>query len=150
VNGFALTGFFYNPNIQPREEYERRWQAMNQFSEAVGLEMIYQPEPRSLAGSCSDCYRTRLRATAQKARELGFSFFTTTLLISPYQQHDLIKRLGEEASAEFKVEFYYQDFRPLFRQGQNTAREMNLYMQKYCGCGRDLVARRSKEYAEVS
>jgi predicted adenine nucleotide alpha hydrolase (AANH) superfamily ATPase len=134
---FDLTGFFYNPNIQPFEEYERRLLTLARYAATVELKVVYdKAEPQHLAASsCYDCYRTRLQATAQKAVELGYGLFSTTLLISPYQQHDLIKQLGEGIGSEFGVKFFYQDFRPLFRAGQKRAREMKLYMQKYCGCG---------------
>jgi predicted adenine nucleotide alpha hydrolase (AANH) superfamily ATPase len=64
----------------------------------------------------------------------GFESFSTTLLISPYQNHDLLRKAGEEAAKRYGVAFLYRDFRPLFREGQRQAREMGLYMQKYCGC----------------
>jgi predicted adenine nucleotide alpha hydrolase (AANH) superfamily ATPase len=76
----------------------------------------------------------RLERTAARAAEGGFDGFSTSLLISPYQRHDAIRRLGEEAAAKFGVNFLYRDFRPLFRKGQAQARDLGLYMQKYCGC----------------
>jgi len=64
----------------------------------------------------------------------GYEAFTTTLLVSPYQNHELLKQVGEEMAEKYGVEFLYRDFRPGFREGQNEARQLGLYMQKYCGC----------------
>lgn len=83
---------------------------------------------------CSDCYRLRLNKTAGIARERGFDAFTSTLLISPYQDQELIRTIGRQAGKEQGVEFYYQDFREGFRESQQMSRELDLYRQKYCGC----------------
>ena len=76
----------------------------------------------------------RLEKTAKYAKENGFDAFSTTLLISPYQDHGLLKKTGDMLSKKYGIEFLYKDFRPGFRYGQNKARELGLYMQKYCGC----------------
>jgi len=141
-NDFETKGFFYNPNIRPREEYERRLLTMEHYATVAGLKVIYegndiQTEP----GDCENCYRTRLRKTARVAKDLGFEAFTTTLLISPYQKHDLLRSVGEEVSSEFGVEFFYQDFRVGYKESRQMAREMKLYMQKYCGCGVEIYAK---------
>jgi predicted adenine nucleotide alpha hydrolase (AANH) superfamily ATPase len=65
---------------------------------------------------------------------MGYDAFSTTLLVSPYQKHDLIKELGEKFALKYGTVFLYRDFRPGFRQGQQMARDMGLYRQKYCGC----------------
>ncbi|MCL2747954.1 MAG: epoxyqueuosine reductase QueH, partial [Oscillospiraceae bacterium] len=83
---------------------------------------------------CEICYRIRLEAAARYAAHGGYEGFSTTLLISPYQQHDRLRAIGEQVSLRYGVRFVYQDFRPMFRAGQNAAREMGLYRQKYCGC----------------
>jgi predicted adenine nucleotide alpha hydrolase (AANH) superfamily ATPase len=85
-------------------------------------------------GRCSYCYRLRLEKTAEKAGEAGCDFFSSTLLISPYQNHDAVRETGEEAAARYGARFLYRDFRPFFREGQKYAREQGFYMQKYCGC----------------
>ena len=64
----------------------------------------------------------------------GFDAFTTTLLVSPYQNHELLIQVAEEMAEKYGVKFLYRDFRPGFREGQAEARELGLYMQKYCGC----------------
>ena len=76
----------------------------------------------------------RLFETARQAKELGFDSITSSLIISPYQNHELMRETAQRAAAEYGVEFLYRDFRPLFKQGQEKARELGFYMQKYCGC----------------
>ena len=80
------------------------------------------------------CYRVRLEQTAKYAKEHGYDTFSTTLLISPYQNHEALKQIGEEMAQKYNLKFLYRDFRPGFREGQAEARELGLYMQKYCGC----------------
>ena len=76
----------------------------------------------------------RLEQTAQYAAEHGFASFTTTLLVSPFQNHTAIIQAAEKASEKYGIPFLYRDFRPGFQDGQAKARELELYMQKYCGC----------------
>jgi len=104
---------------------------------------------------CSLCYRMRLERTAAYAAEKGFDVFSTSLLISPWQQHDVIRSLGEELAARYGVEFVYRDFRPLFQQSRSQARALGLYMQKYCGCifsekGTPRKAQRQAELKDVN
>jgi len=80
------------------------------------------------------CYYMRLKKTVEKAKELGFDLFSTTLLVSPYQKHDLIKEIANYLANEYKIEFYYEDFRVGYREGVNLSKEYGLYRQKYCGC----------------
>ena len=80
------------------------------------------------------CYEMRLFTAAKTAAEGGFDSFTSSLFISPYQQHDLMREVAERAAAEYGVQFLYRDFRPYFRAGQERARALGMYMQKYCGC----------------
>jgi len=86
------------------------------------------------AARCEKCYRMRIEKTAAFAAENSFTAFTTTLLISPYQNHDAIKKTAQEAAEKYGIDFLYRDFRPLFREGQAISRESGFYMQKYCGC----------------
>ena len=83
---------------------------------------------------CKKCYSMRLEKTAAFAAQEGYDSFGTTLLISPYQDHEAIKLAGEEAAEKYGVNFLYRDFRPLFRESQSNARAKGFYMQKYCGC----------------
>ena len=80
------------------------------------------------------CYRVRLEQTAKYAKENGYDTFSTTLLISPYQNHEALKKIGEDMAKKYRLTFLYRDFRLGFKEGQAKARELGLYMQKYCGC----------------
>lgn len=142
---YDITGFWYNPNIHPYMEYKDRLEALKGYSSMIDLKVIYKDEYGLveftknvidvLDTRCTDyCYRVRLEETAKNAKELGYKFFTTTLLISPYQKHDKIKEIGKEIAKKYDIKFIYYDPRTNFRIGQNKARELNLYMQKYCGC----------------
>jgi len=131
-------GYFYNPNIQPQTEFNLRQETMRKYAAMVGLEVIYEAAAtlRGLPtrGDCENCYRTRLAKTAEAAKELGFECFSTTLLISPYQKIELIKKIGDEIGAQVGVKFLCQDFRIGYRASRQMARELNLHMQRYCGC----------------
>ena len=87
-----------------------------------------------IAGRCVKCYEMRLFETARQAAEGGFDSFTSSLFISPYQNHELMREVAERAAHEYGGEFLYRDFRPYFRDGQTFAREHGFYIQKYCGC----------------
>ena len=86
------------------------------------------------ASRCEMCYDIRLDNVARFASENGYDSICTTLLVSPYQQHDVISRIAKEKASIYGIEFSYYDFRPGFREGQNMARDIGLYRQKYCGC----------------
>ena len=83
---------------------------------------------------CTYCYSHRLEGTAKYAAEHGFSAFTTSLLASTYQNHEAIAEAAERYAKQYGVTFLYRDFRPNFRAGNQRARELGFYMQKYCGC----------------
>jgi len=149
-NGFEVTGYFYNPNIFPREEFEKRRQAMAHYAAANRFEIVYElNDRRTEPGNCENCYRVRLKKTAGFAKEHGYEYFSTTLLISPYQKHDALKKIGEEIENAIGVRFFYNDFRAGYRESQNLSREMNLYRQKYCGCGFDQIAKKEVIYAKT-
>ncbi|MNI54272.1 hypothetical protein D3C73_1091620 [compost metagenome] len=76
----------------------------------------------------------RLKKVFEYARENGYDIVSTTLTISPYQNHEIIKKVGKLLEKEYGVEFLYTDYTPHFREGQKMARDMELYRQKYCGC----------------
>lgn len=144
AEGFETTSFFYNPNIHPYKEFERRLDTLRSYSSMRGFDLIVDDTydldqflrkvVGTESGRCAECYDLRLRRAAREASERGFGGFTTTLLVSPYQNHDLIAQVGQKAAADHDVEFVYIDFRPGFREGQSKARELGLYRQPYCGC----------------
>ncbi|PKL50719.1 MAG: hypothetical protein CVV42_01580 [Candidatus Riflebacteria bacterium HGW-Riflebacteria-2] len=138
--------FWENSNIHPFVEFNQRLAAFNTAAEHLKLEAIYGETAYGLERflhalnndfgptRCATCYRLRLEATAKAAAKAGIAAFTTTLLISPYQDHELIIKIGREAALKNGVCFHYTDFRPGFRGSHNAARELDLYRQKYCGC----------------
>jgi predicted adenine nucleotide alpha hydrolase (AANH) superfamily ATPase len=144
--GIAPVLFWYNPNIHPFTEYQNRRDSLLKFAESAklsstmideyGLRFFLQKMDNKVEtpGRCGICYRMRLERTAAYAAEHGFDAFSTSLLVSPYQQHDTIRSLGEELAAQYGLMFLYRDFRPMFREGQGKARALGLYIQKYCGC----------------
>jgi predicted adenine nucleotide alpha hydrolase (AANH) superfamily ATPase len=87
-----------------------------------------------IEGRCTYCYTTRLDSTAMAAKEHGFDLFSTSILYSRYQKHDLTRRIGEEVAEKHGIPFYYEDFRPGWREGITESKEMGLYRQQYCGC----------------
>ena len=142
--GHDLTGFWYNPNIHPFTEYRMRRNTVQEYARLVNLplelrdEYALRPFIRAVAedigGRCVKCYSMRLFAAAQFAADQGYEGFTSSLFISPYQKHELLIQVAQEAADACGVQFVYRDFRPEFRAGQDRARELGLYMQKYCGC----------------
>ncbi|HPF88556.1 MAG TPA: epoxyqueuosine reductase QueH [Candidatus Limiplasma sp.] len=142
--GIEPTVFWSNPNIHPFTEYRARRNALREYTQSIGAALEeddtygLRPFVRAVAadidGRCRYCYALRLDNTARYAAENGFTHFTSTLLISPYQDHELICEIAKNAAQKHGVEFLYRDFRPHFRQGNNRARELGIYMQKYCGC----------------
>lgn len=142
--GHRITGFSYNPNIHPYTEFTKRLEAVKRYAEQVGLPMIYHDE-YDLRGflrevlfredvRCRFCYQMRLLRTAAVARSGQFDAFTSTLLVSPYQDHELIKSIAEQVAGEVGVQFFYQDFRTGYRQSHELSKANDLYRQSYCGC----------------
>jgi len=143
--GFSLTGYYYNPNIYPRSEHELRLRGAKTTFEQQGIELLVDSASENSSAwqsaiskdredRCFICYRLRLERVAEEAFTLGFAAFSTTLLISPFQQHDLVKQAGEEAGALYGVDFHYQDLRPSFKATYLASRKLSLYRQNYCGC----------------
>ena len=139
-----VTGYWYNPNIHPFTEYRARRNCLREYAQSIDLKLLEKDEyglrpfvrevAEDIAGRCVKCYEMRLFDTAKTAAENGFDSFTSSLFISPYQNHELMREVAERAAAEYGVAFLYRDFRPYFRAGQDFAREHGFYMQKYCGC----------------
>jgi epoxyqueuosine reductase len=143
-HGHEVSGFWYNPNIHPFMEHQSRLEAVKKLAEEIKLPLVIgegydMPEfLRRAAGHhterCKDCFEMRLSKTAEAARANGFNAFTTTLLISPHQKHELIKETGEWAATESGVEFYYTDLRKRYSDSRHITKPMELYRQQYCGC----------------
>ncbi len=142
--GHSVTGFFYNHNIHPYQEYTKRRDTAIQMAEQQEMPLIMHDDYdlecflRHVATEpdrrCSYCYASRLRATAQVAADGGFDMFTAALLYSRYQKHDEIRVLGDQLGKESGVPFYYQDFRSGWQEGIRISKKLGLYRQQYCGC----------------
>ncbi|MCE8424475.1 MAG: epoxyqueuosine reductase QueH [Candidatus Methanoperedens sp.] len=142
-DGHDVTGFFYNPNIHPYSEFKNRKTSLEKYAKIRGAQIIYRNDyelERYLRGSleakdrCRFCYAERLRETAIAASSLGFDAFTSTLLISPYQKHEMLAAVGKEMADKYRIDFYYEDFRKGYKESRDLSRDLELYMQKYCGC----------------
>jgi predicted adenine nucleotide alpha hydrolase (AANH) superfamily ATPase len=134
---FDTTAFFFNPNIQPVDEHGKRLAAFRKFTTKKNIKAVEHDNPKSSpikAGDCETCYRVRLNEAAKYAKEKQFDSFSTTLLISPYQKHDLIRSVGECFSQKYSMPFHYVDMRPFYRESVRISKEQGLYRQKYCGC----------------
>lgn len=140
----SLYGLFFNPNIHPYTEYKQRLDAVREYCEKAEMPLIeideydienflrncvYREKTR-----CQMCYSMRLERAASVASKGKFDAFTTSLLVSPFQKHEMIKKLGEAAAHKYKIEFLYRDFRQGFKEGQQKAKDIGLYRQQYCGC----------------
>jgi len=141
--GKKLLVYFYNPNIQPVAENKRRLANLAVLTEKLGLDYLADEtcEPdnwlswdQADESRCHMCYRRRLEATAQMAGKLGIPAFSTTLLVSPWQDQAAIIEIGHSIARSTGVEFIGRDFRDGYREGQRLAREDGLYRQRYCGC----------------
>ncbi len=145
AKGFGVSALFYNPNIHPFAEYRKRKQALEQFCASRQVELLcpqYLPSEFFQAVNlveqkpqrCPVCWFLRLNKTADIAKEKSFDSFTTSLLVSPYQDQEALKKIGSNISKDKQVEFFYEDFRPGFKRAHNLAKEERIYCQKYCGC----------------
>ncbi|HHX37406.1 MAG TPA: epoxyqueuosine reductase QueH [Clostridiaceae bacterium] len=142
--GIEPSGYFYNPNIHPLFEYRRRldtfanWAAVNRL--AYYLQTDCEEErwrafpSKQKQVHCRTCYSMRFAETCRVAAEQGFKSFTSTLFVSPYQDHDLMRSIAKQQAARYGIEFMDIDFRPGYRRGQQMAREAGLYRQRFCGC----------------
>lgn len=139
-----LAGIYFNPNIHPLMEYKARRDSAVEYFKSIGIELNVADYDINVYFSdifdggtddrCARCWRVRLKETALAARRGGYDTFSSTLLISPYQNHERIRAIASEISEETGVSFYYEDFREGYRYSQETARSRGLYRQKYCGC----------------
>ena len=135
---------WYNPNIHPYTEYSKRLEAMRQLEQTHSLRVIYndyydikewlQMVAFREEKRCLLCYHQRLKMAAAIAKKGGFDYFTSTLLYSKHQKHNLIREIGESVGKEKGVRFYYYDFREGWKEGIEESLKLGLYRQNYCGC----------------
>lgn len=144
ARGIEVTAFWYNTNIHPYTEYKARKETLEAYSASEGFPLImrdeYGLEPfvkavvSDIADRCRYCYETRLAATAKLAKEGGFDAFSTTLLYSRYQKHELIIDTADRYAKIYDIPFFYEDWRPLWHKGIELSKAAGMYRQKYCGC----------------
>jgi len=143
-DGHEVMGFFYRHNIHPYTECLRRQEALDAYAEKIDLKVIYQ-EGYDLEGfiqnvafreseRCNYCYHDRLRSTALIAKRGKFNYFSSTLLYSKHQNHELIRSMGESIGKSVGVPFLYHDYREGWKEGIECSKQMELYRQHYCGC----------------
>ena len=142
--GLEVMGFFYRHNIHPYTECLKRQHALESYAEQIKLKVIYQ-EGYDLEGfiqnvafreseRCNYCYHDRLRSTALLARRGKFDYFSSTLLYSKHQNHELIRAMGESIGKSVGVPFLYRDYREGWKEGIESSKQIGLYRQQYCGC----------------
>jgi predicted adenine nucleotide alpha hydrolase (AANH) superfamily ATPase len=142
--GYDVSAFWYNPNIHPYQEHQQRLESMKSLAQTENLPIIIAEGYdlveyfRRVAGHeddrCRYCFTLRLSKTAETALSNGFTAFTTTLLISPQQKHELITEIGNKLAAEKGIEFLYADLRKRYSDSRHLTKPLNLYRQQYCGC----------------
>jgi predicted adenine nucleotide alpha hydrolase (AANH) superfamily ATPase len=158
----AFSIFFYNPNIQPVEEFKQRARTMDEFASSLGIEIIHGAYDSAIwtkalgetvgvyplvqnstdypfnlekrRSRCRACYNQRFDRLASVAKELGYDSVSTTLSVSPYQFADIMKIELQRAAGLHSVEALFHDFSPLYPQTVRISREMGMYRQNYCGC----------------
>jgi predicted adenine nucleotide alpha hydrolase (AANH) superfamily ATPase len=142
--GHNITAYFFNPNIHPFKEFQRRLNTLKDFTEkkristilheSYGLKdflrkIVFHEDER-----CSLCYAMRLTETATAAKNGGFEAFTSTLLYSKYQNHDQIRLFCEKLAKESDLTFIYEDYRKGWQIGIDKSKKFDMYRQPYCGC----------------
>jgi predicted adenine nucleotide alpha hydrolase (AANH) superfamily ATPase len=147
ADGHQITGFFFNPNIYPPAEYMRRLAVALQVCKEHGIILVegqYEPVQWALEVSgfekepeggarCLKCYEMRLLKTAQRAKELGMEFITTTLTISPHKDAAVINKIGKSVAPGVFLEYNFKKEEG-FKKANEFAKDHNLYRQHYCGC----------------
>ncbi|OGF26469.1 hypothetical protein A2477_02290 [Candidatus Falkowbacteria bacterium RIFOXYC2_FULL_47_12] len=161
---YDVTLFFYNPNIFPADEYERRLAETRRVAKSMSLELIagayehtmwrtaVQGLESELEGGarCPVCFRLRLEKTASLAAEKGFDIFASTLTVSPHKDARVINDIGLQLGKTYGVAYLASDFKKQggFQESCKLSKELNLYRQDYCGCEFSLHERQlRKKYA---
>ena len=147
---FELTILYYNPNIYPKEEYDKRLEMLKiinkhwpfklvemEYDENVYLCQIkgYENEPEG-GKRCELCFKNRMEKAAKYAKEKGFDIFTTTLSVSPYKNAELLNEIGNKLEKELGIRYLYSDFKKKdgYKESIRISKEFGIYRQNYCGC----------------
>lgn len=160
AEGLYVHGFFYNPNVHPYTEFKKRLECLEGFAHMERMrltsEVGYDLEEfmRNVVSHeddrCAVCYEMRLRKTAQAAKDAGYDFFSSTLLYSKYQKHELIVQVANVVANEVGIPFFYRDFRIGWKEGQDRSRDLGMYRQSYCGCIYSEKERYKKDIARLA
>lgn len=137
-------GYFYPHNIHPYTECLKRRETLTAYADSINLEVVY-PKGYDMetflqnvafreANRCEYCYHARLTTAAKVAKKGKFDCFSTTLLYSKFQKHSMIQAIGESVAESVGVRFFYEDFRPGWKQGVDESKKRGMYRQGYCGC----------------
>ena len=142
--GYEPSTLWYNPNIHPYTEHQARLGAMQFLAKEKNFPLItikgYNIKGyfRRVTGNedqrCRNCFQIRLQRTAEDAMKLGFSAFTSSLLISPHQKHKMLAEIGNDLAEKIGIPFIYADLRKYYSDSRRITKSMNLYRQQYCGC----------------
>jgi predicted adenine nucleotide alpha hydrolase (AANH) superfamily ATPase len=149
-NEFEVTGYFYNPNIWPEDEYAKRLGETRKVEKILGFELLeeiydterwlkatmrFKDEPEK-GRRCDICYALRLERTVQKAAALGIPSFTTIMSLSPWKKADVLNRIGRMLGRRYQIRFLEADFKKKggFEKSIVLSRRHGLYRQNYCGC----------------
>ena len=147
---YDVTGFFYNPNIHPREEYQLRLKESENLASKLNIELLsgkydadqwftltkgMENEPEG-GRRCEVCFQMRLETTAQRARQGGFPLFDTTLTVSPHKDARCIHKIGLAVAEQYDVDFLESNFKKKdgFAKTAALSKRFGLYRQNYCGC----------------
>ena len=144
AEGLDVMGFFYRYNIHPYSECLKRQETLQVYADQIDLRVIFQ-EGYDLENfiqnvvyrekdRCNYCYHDRLRSTALLAKRGKFDYFSSTLLYSKYQKHEIIKSMGDSIGKSVGIPFLYEDFRTGWKEGIEASKNLDLYRQQYCGC----------------
>lgn len=147
---YEVTGYFYNPNVHPEAEYQKRLEEEQRYFNKIGLELIEGPyderdwfeltkgheDDPEKGERCWICYRMRLEHVSRFGLEHGFELFTTTLSLSPHKDAEKINQIGREIAEEIGLRFLEADFKKNdgFRKSLKISRCEHFYRQNYCGC----------------
>ncbi len=144
---FEPVGFWFNPNIQPYKEYQKRLQTSGYVFKRLNKEIFWDlsydifswfssigEQMKNGRDRCEKCYDIRLEKTAQFAKEKGFKYFTTSMLVSPYQKTASIEKVGIEVGKKYGLDFLSRDFKARYKEEKTFIKQWHLYHQNYCGC----------------
>ncbi len=141
---YEVSALWYNPNVHPYMEHQHRLEAMESLAQEANFPLIiikgydvidyFRQVVGHESRRCQYCFRLRLLKTAETAYQRGFNAFTTSLLISPHQRHDLLREIGNRISKEKGVYFLHADLRKRYSDSRHITKGLNLYRQQYCGC----------------